>query len=47
MEKLQLLSSPDEHQRRLNEIPKVHTDPKMDPNYESGDNDGKKQGSYF
>jgi hypothetical protein len=47
VEKLQLLNSPDEQQRRLYEIPEVHTDPKMDPNYESGDNDGKKQGPYF
>lgn len=50
MEKLQLLNSPDEHQRRLY-IPEVHTDPKMDPSYESGGNagelDGKKQGPYF
>lgn len=51
MEKLQLLNSPDEHQRQLFEIPEVHSDPKMDPSYESGDNagelDAKKQGPYF
>lgn len=49
MEKLQLLNSPEERQRRLREIPEVHSDPKMDPSYESEENDGefdKKQGPY-
>ncbi|KAG0497775.1 hypothetical protein HPP92_002466 [Vanilla planifolia] len=35
VEKLQLLNAPEEHTRRLNEVPDVHTDPKMDPSYES------------
>ncbi|CAI0375059.1 unnamed protein product, partial [Linum tenue] len=35
VEKLQLLKSPDERQRRLEEIPEIHVDPKMDPSYES------------
>ncbi|XP_078446408.1 zinc finger CCCH domain-containing protein 19-like [Wolffia australiana] len=35
VEKLQRLNSPEERARRLNEIPAVHADPKMDPNYES------------
>ena len=48
MEKLQLLDLPEERQRRLQEIPEVHTDPKMDPNYESEGNalEDKKQGLY-
>ncbi|KAK7820219.1 zinc finger ccch domain-containing protein 19 [Quercus suber] len=41
VEKLQLLKSPEERQRRLNEIPEVHTDPKMDPSYDSEDNAGE------
>ncbi|KAL9690179.1 hypothetical protein QQ045_010575 [Rhodiola kirilowii] len=35
VEKLQNLKKPEERQRRLQEIPKVHSDPKMDPSYES------------
>ncbi|XP_027178321.1 zinc finger CCCH domain-containing protein 44 [Coffea eugenioides] len=35
IEKLQLLKTPEERQRRLTEIPKVHADPKMNPNYKS------------
>ncbi|KAL3527177.1 hypothetical protein ACH5RR_011833 [Cinchona calisaya] len=35
VEKLQLLKTPEERQRRLTEIPEVHADPKMNPNYES------------
>ncbi|OAY83995.1 Zinc finger CCCH domain-containing protein 19 [Ananas comosus] len=35
VEKLQLLSTPEERIRRLNEIPEIHVDPKMDPDYES------------
>lgn len=49
MEKLQLLNSPEEHQRRLQEVPIVHSDPNMDPRCESEDNAGeldeKKRGS--
>ncbi|CAI0439560.1 unnamed protein product [Linum tenue] len=50
VEKLQLLKSPDERQRRLEEIPEIHVDPKMDPSYESeeeDDEDDKRQvGNY-
>lgn len=35
MEKLQILKTPEERQRRLEEIPEIHVDPKMDPSYES------------
>lgn len=35
MEKLQLLSSPEERQRRLNELPEIHFDLSMDPMYEA------------
>ncbi|KAK1262314.1 Zinc finger CCCH domain-containing protein 44 [Acorus gramineus] len=48
VEKLQLLSSPEEWSRRLNELPEVHSDPNMDPTHESADededNDDKKRG---
>ncbi|KAL2928191.1 Zinc finger CCCH domain-containing protein 19 [Bienertia sinuspersici] len=37
VEKLQLLKTPEERQRRLNETPDVHADPKMDPSCESDD----------
>ncbi|ONH97021.1 hypothetical protein PRUPE_7G165000 [Prunus persica] len=40
VEKLQLLNSPEERQRRLNETQEVHPDPSMDPSYESEDNAG-------
>ncbi|KAF2301934.1 hypothetical protein GH714_030536 [Hevea brasiliensis] len=47
VEKLQLLKSPMERQRRLEEIPEIHADPNMDPSYESeedeGQTDGKRQ----
>ncbi|XP_065865443.1 zinc finger CCCH domain-containing protein 19 [Euphorbia lathyris] len=47
VEKLQLLKSPGERQRRLEEIPEVHADPNMDPSYESEEDedemDDKKQ----
>uniref|UniRef100_A0A1J3CZR3 Zinc finger CCCH domain-containing protein 19 n=1 Tax=Noccaea caerulescens TaxID=107243 RepID=A0A1J3CZR3_NOCCA len=39
VEKLQLLKSPEERQRRLEEIPEIHADPKMDPDCESEDED--------
>ncbi|CAA3013209.1 zinc finger CCCH domain-containing 44-like [Olea europaea subsp. europaea] len=50
VEKLQLLKSTEERQRRLREIPKIHADPKMDPKYESeddaeGGNNSKKDGN--
>ncbi|PIN26856.1 RNA polymerase I transcription factor UAF [Handroanthus impetiginosus] len=35
VEKLQLLKSPEERQRRISEVPEIHADPKMSPNYES------------
>lgn len=48
VEKLQLLKTPEERQRRLTEIPEVHADPKMNPNCESEDDmpvdNEKKQG---
>jgi hypothetical protein len=34
---LQLLNAPEERERRINEIPEVHVDPHMDPNYESAE----------
>ncbi|KAJ8763528.1 hypothetical protein K2173_002411 [Erythroxylum novogranatense] len=49
VEKLQLLKSPQERHRRLEEIPEIHADPKMDPSYESeedGENDDKGQENY-
>ncbi|KAG9142502.1 hypothetical protein Leryth_017012 [Lithospermum erythrorhizon] len=40
VEKLQLLKTPEERQRRLDaEIPEIHADPKMDPTYESEEDD--------
>ncbi|KAI3461960.1 hypothetical protein Pfo_018623 [Paulownia fortunei] len=35
--KIQLLKSPEEHQRRISEVPEIHADPEMSPNYESED----------
>ncbi|XP_068646731.1 zinc finger CCCH domain-containing protein 19-like [Aristolochia californica] len=35
VEKLQLLNSPEERARRLQELPEVHSDPNMDPSHES------------
>ncbi|XP_020538782.2 zinc finger CCCH domain-containing protein 19 isoform X3 [Jatropha curcas] len=50
VEKLQLLKSPEERQRRLEEIPEIHADPNMDPSYESeedeGETDDKRQENY-
>ncbi|XP_042026812.1 zinc finger CCCH domain-containing protein 19-like isoform X1 [Salvia splendens] len=34
-ERLQLLKSPEERQRRISEVPEIHADPTMNPNYES------------
>ena len=49
MEKLQLLNSPEERQRRQHEIPDVHSDPNLDSMFESDEDDGesdeRKQGS--
>lgn len=48
MDKLQLLNSPEECKRRLEEVPVVNPDPSMDPRSEFNDNAGeldeKKQG---
>ncbi|KAF9682230.1 hypothetical protein SADUNF_Sadunf05G0087100 [Salix dunnii] len=48
VEKLEILQSPEEHQRRLLEIPYVHTDPNINSSYESEEDAGvshkKKQG---
>lgn len=50
VEKLQLLKTPEERQRRLEEIPEIHSDPNMDPSYESEEDDGetddKRQGMF-
>ncbi|KAL0448449.1 UNVERIFIED_CONTAM: Zinc finger CCCH domain-containing protein 19 [Sesamum latifolium] len=35
VDKLQLLKSPEELHRRLSEVPEIHADPKMSPDYES------------
>lgn len=43
VEKLQLLKTPDERHRRLDEVPEIHADPKMDPSYESEDDDGENE----
>ncbi|XP_060191507.1 zinc finger CCCH domain-containing protein 44-like [Lycium barbarum] len=41
IERLELLKTPKERQRRLLEIPEVHADPKMDPDYASEGDDGE------
>lgn len=50
MEKLQLLKTPEERHRRLEEIPEIHADHKMDPSYESDDDgseaDNSRQGFF-
>lgn len=47
MERLELLNSPDECKRRLEEVPIVHADPNMDPSSDNaGEVDEEKQG-YF
>ncbi|KAK6150577.1 hypothetical protein DH2020_015509 [Rehmannia glutinosa] len=35
VDKLQLLKSPEERRRRISEVPEIHADAKMNPNYES------------
>lgn len=35
VDRLQLLKSPEERQRRISEVPEIHADPKMNPNYQS------------
>ncbi|XP_057766129.1 zinc finger CCCH domain-containing protein 44-like [Salvia miltiorrhiza] len=34
-DRLKLLKSPEERQRRISEVPEIHADPTMNPNYES------------
>ncbi|KAJ6825873.1 zinc finger CCCH domain-containing protein 19-like [Iris pallida] len=49
VEKLQLLSNPEERRRRLNEVPQIHADPNMDPDYETaeeGDTDDQYPGTF-
>ncbi|KAF7828930.1 Zinc finger CCCH domain-containing protein 44 [Senna tora] len=41
VEKLQLLNSPEERQRRLQEIPEVYSDPNMDSMFDSDEDDEK------
>ncbi|KAJ7968177.1 Zinc finger CCCH domain-containing protein 19 [Quillaja saponaria] len=51
VEKLQILKTPEERQRRLEEIPEVHADPRMDPGFESEEDedkmDDKREESYM
>ncbi|XP_039038156.1 zinc finger CCCH domain-containing protein 19-like isoform X1 [Hibiscus syriacus] len=48
VEKLQVLKTPEELQRRLEEFPEIHADPNMDPSYESEEEeDDKKQENYL
>ncbi|XP_021302782.1 zinc finger CCCH domain-containing protein 44 [Sorghum bicolor] len=37
VEKLQVLNTPEEKERMINEVPEVHVDPRMDPSYESAE----------
>ncbi|PNT67689.1 hypothetical protein BRADI_3g30620v3 [Brachypodium distachyon] len=37
VEKLKLLNTPEERERRINEVPEVHVDPHMAPDYESAE----------
>ncbi|KAK1369486.1 RDR2-independent DNA methylation protein [Heracleum sosnowskyi] len=41
VEGLQLLRRPEERKRRLEDIPEIHADPKMEPNFKSEDNDSE------
>ncbi|KAL0334676.1 UNVERIFIED_CONTAM: Zinc finger CCCH domain-containing protein 19 [Sesamum radiatum] len=40
-----VLKTPEERRRRLDEIPEIHADPKMDPSYGSDDNDSETEES--
>ncbi|KAK4437715.1 Zinc finger CCCH domain-containing protein 19 [Sesamum alatum] len=40
-----ILKTPEERRRRLEEIPEIHADPKMDPSYGSDDNDSENEDS--
>ncbi|CAN6317874.1 unnamed protein product [Urochloa humidicola] len=44
VEKLQLLDTPEEKARRINEVPEVHVDPHMAPDYESAEEQDYKKG---
>ncbi|CAN4083379.1 unnamed protein product [Withania somnifera] len=43
IEKLELLNTPQERHRRLLEVPEVHADPKMNPDYESEGGGGEQR----
>ncbi|PIA55968.1 hypothetical protein AQUCO_00700347v1 [Aquilegia coerulea] len=48
--RLQLLNSPEERRRRIQEIPEIHADPSMDPSEKSGDDTNlydKRQGNHM
>jgi hypothetical protein len=48
VEKLQLLNTPEEKERMINEVPEVHVDSRMDPSYESAEEpEYKKAGTKF
>ncbi|KAM0934618.1 putative chromatin regulator PHD family [Dioscorea sansibarensis] len=49
MKKLQLLNTPEERMRRLNDVPEIHSDPHMDPGYESAEEepDDKRRDPYL
>lgn len=44
VEKLHLLNNPEEHVRWLDDVAQAHADPKMDPSYESPEDDGDENG---
>lgn len=39
VKELQRLKSPEERRRRIAEVPEIHADPKMNPNYDSEEDD--------
>lgn len=41
VEKLEILKTPEERLRRLEEVPRVHADPNMDPSHESDEHDSE------
>lgn len=50
VKKLKILKTPEERERRLRAIPEVHSDPKMNPDYESDDTEeyfNNEQGLFF
>jgi hypothetical protein len=40
---LQLLNTPEERARKINEVPEVHVDPRMAPDYESAEEQSLKR----